>query len=175
MKEIWKDIEGYEGLYQVSNLGRVLGRKGYILKPQKRQHGYLCVDLYKENNPKKRESIHRLVANAFIPNPKGYSEVNHKDECKQNNYVSNLEWTSHAQNSNYGSRGERIGIANRNGKKSKSIKQIDKKGNIIGEFPSLAEVRRKLNFDQSNISLCANGKRKTAYGYKWQFASEYQD
>lgn len=110
-KEIWKDIEGYEGLYQVSNLGRVRSldnfvncrsgakqlRKGKILQPIKDLTGYFCVNFYK-NNKMKRKSVHRIVAETFIPNPHNYPVVNHLDGVKTNDIVSNLEWTTHQAN-----------------------------------------------------------------------------
>lgn len=120
--ETWKQVVGYEGLYEVSNLGRVrsLDReivaerggkpfrykmKGRIIAPQERKHGYLSVCLYGKESKNGRfhqVSVHRIVAEAFIPNPNGYSEVNHIDENKQNNSLSNLEWCDHIYNTNYG-------------------------------------------------------------------------
>lgn len=114
LQEIWNDIQGYEGLYQVSNFGRVksLERKIFngenyhiskekILSPGKDKDGYFQVQLYKEKTVKMRK-IHRLVAEAFIPNPNNYPQVNHKDEDKQNNRIDNLEWCDGTYNQNYG-------------------------------------------------------------------------
>lgn len=122
MKEIWKDIEGYEGLYQISNLGRVkslekyvntaiknntkVKRKEQILK-QYNKNGYLQVTLT-HNNKRKYFGVHRLVANAFIPNLNNYPQVNHKDENTLNNCVDNLEWCTAKYNCNYGTRNSRI-------------------------------------------------------------------
>ena len=119
-KEYWKPVVGYEGLYEVSNWGRVKSAKrlvksprGYrtvcerILKPTKDSHGYLCVSLHKEGKMK-FVKIHRLVAEAFLDNPYNLSEVNHKDENKQNNIVTNLEWISHIDNIRYGNCIEKI-------------------------------------------------------------------
>lgn len=116
MNEIWKDIEGYEGLYQVSNLGRVRsvdriggrGRRfnGRILKPKVKTGGYLLVNFSKEGK-RKMFSVHRLVAQAFIPNPEGLPQINHKDENPSNNRVENLEWCDGKYNCNYGIRNER--------------------------------------------------------------------
>lgn len=124
--EIWRDIQGYEGVYQISNLGNVkrlaytiknpgprangsiLSFKEHLLKPRKITHGYLSVALYK-NGTRKDYKLHRLVATHFISNPNGLPEVNHKDENKQNNCVDNLEWCTHKYNANYGSRPKRIG------------------------------------------------------------------
>jgi len=117
--EIWRDIKGYEGLYQVSNLGRVksLGRQhGFlykqdrIMKPFKTKFNYYKINLYK-NGVKKNFFIHRLVALAFIPNPNNYPVINHKDENPSNNYVDNLEWCTVKYNSNYGTAPIRKGLA----------------------------------------------------------------
>ena len=174
--EIWKDIEGYEGLYQVSSLGRVksLSRRDRlnrviqekILKPQLHRTGYLQVILCKEG---KRRSylVHRLVAETFIDNPEDKSQVNHKDEDKTNNKVENLEWMTARENTNYGTRNERSGKSQTNDKKrSKPIYGINIKTNERIEFPSTAEARRN-GFDQGNIVHCLKGRCKSHKGYKW--------
>ena len=121
MSECWKYIIGYEGLYEVSNLGRIrsLPRltgarnnktrlvKGKVLKPYLQNNGYEIVDLFLSPNNKKHFLVHRLVAEAFIPNPDNLQEVNHKDEDKCNNNIDNLEWCDHAYNNNYGTKIER--------------------------------------------------------------------
>ena len=104
--EIWKDILGYEGLYQVSNYGRVRSLKygkEKILKQQINTDGYLHIDLYK-NKKRKNYNVHRLVTIAFLENPNNYPQVNHKDENKQNNHIDNLEWCDYKYNCNYGTR-----------------------------------------------------------------------
>ena len=175
MEEIWKPVVGYEGLYEVSNLGNVRGKNG-MLKPQARKHGYLSVWLYGNGGTSKRNgkqfSVHRIVATAFIPNPSGLSEVNHKDECKTNNCAENLEWCSHRQNSVYGTRGKRIGGANTNGKKSIRIAQYTLDGKLVRVFQSLQEANR-CGFAAGNICKCAQGKSNYshAYGYKWRYAN----
>lgn len=107
--EVWKDVVSYEGLYKVSNIGRVKSLKGTekILKTHQVRDGYLTVMLYKDKIPK-RMSVHRLVAIAFIPNKNNYPFVNHKDENKKNNHVENLEWCTNEYNMSYGTLGERI-------------------------------------------------------------------
>lgn len=113
MEEIWKDIKGYEGLYQVSNLGRVRNIKHNRVKNTTiRPNGYEYVKLSKDNSTK-NFTIHRLVAMTFIDNPNNLSDVNHKDEDKLNNSVTNLEWVSHQDNLNYGTRNIRAGKRNR--------------------------------------------------------------
>lgn len=113
MEEIFKDIPGYEGLYQISNLGNVKSlhynksNRQVILKPRLNKKGYCRVGLHSKGESKDF-FIHRLVAESFIPNPNNLSDVNHKDENKQNNCVNNLEWLSHRDNMNYGTIKERI-------------------------------------------------------------------
>ena len=103
-----KDIKGYEGLYAVTSCGRIWSyRRKMFLKPVLDGHKYLTVKLSK-NGVQTRFKIHRLVAEAYIPNPLGLSDVNHKNEDKSKNYINNLEWMSHADNCNYGSRNQRI-------------------------------------------------------------------
>ena len=115
-EEIWKDIPGYEGLYQVSNTGKVKSlnymktRKEKILKPRKEGKGYLKITLSKEGE-KKDFKIHRLVASVFIPNPNNLPQINHIDECKTNNNVENLEWCDNRYNSNYGTHTQRMAKA----------------------------------------------------------------
>ena len=102
MEEIWKDIEGYEGLYQVSNFGKIKSigyKKKKILKPTQDHYGYLNVTLYKNKN-KKAKRIHRLVAEAFIANPENKPEIDHIDTDKLNNNVKNLRWVTRIENNN---------------------------------------------------------------------------
>lgn len=158
MIEIFKDIEGYKGLYQVSNLGNIKSlkfRKEKTLKPKKDKDGYLMVNLYKEKKPKTFK-VHRLVAQAFIENPNNLPEVNHKDEDKTNNHVTNLEWCDRKYNINYGTAIQRI---------SKQVLCLET-GKI---YPSANEVQRQLGFAQGNISACCNGRIKQAYGFHWKY------
>jgi hypothetical protein len=170
MREIWKDIKDYEGLYQVSNLGRVkslLFGKEKILRPIEHTVGYLEVSLFKDGKVK-RFYIHRLVATAFLPNPDNKPVINHKDEVKTNNFVGtpendykdgNLEWCDKEYNNNYGTRIERV---------SKSVLQFSKAGELIREWPSTAECGRN-GFNQGHIVLCCNGKEKSHKGYIWKY------
>lgn len=171
--EIFKEIEGYSGLYAVSNYGRVksLGNgnsnnsKERILKPAKNSDGYLVVGLYKEGKCKFYK-IHRLVAQAFIPNPNNYPQVNHKDEDKTNNKVENLEWCTHFYNINYGTRNQKVAERHiNNPKQSKQVLCLET-GKI---YPSTHQVERELGFYQQDISKCCNGKLKTCGGYTWKY------
>ena len=171
--EIWKDIEGYEGKYQVSNYGNVKSlnyrRKGKerLLKSNQYTNGYLCVMLC--NNTRKHYSIHRLVADAFIHNPDNLPCVNHKDENKHNNHVDNLEWCTYEYNSNYGSRNERIRETQLNDPKtSKKVYQYTLDGEFVREWESTKECARN-GFNQGNIASCCRGKIKTHRGYIWSY------
>ena len=168
MTETWKAIAGFEGLYEVSNLGRVKSLKygkEKILKPGKNIRGYLQVGLCKDGYLK-HLFVHRLVAKAFIPNTQGLETVNHKDEVKTNNIVSNLEWMSIADNINYGTHNKRSAE-----KRSKQVKMFDKStGELLATFPSLMEVVRVTGINQGNISKCCNGKLKSAGGFLWQYS-----
>lgn len=179
--EIWKDIKGYEGLYKVSNLGRVksLSRRDRlnrviqekVLKPGSNKVGYLHVNLYKEGRVKICK-VHRLVAQAFIPNPEDKPEVNHKDEDKTNNKVENLEWMTCKENINYGIHNERSAKSRTNDKKrSKPIYGINIKTNERVEFPSTMEAQRN-GFSSGTIVDCLKGRRKSHKGYKWYCKEE---
>lgn len=174
MEEIWKDIKGYEGLYQVSNLGRVksLGNgKEKIRKTNISSNGYLSLILVK-NKKGKNFSVHRLVAEAFIDNPDNLPCVNHKDENKLNNCVDNLEWCTKQYNSTWGSVLKRRGSKLKGRKNewlSKHIMQYDLQGNFIKEWESQNDIERQLKIRQSSISQCCSGKRNKAGGYIWKY------
>lgn len=186
MEEVWKDIEGYEGLYQVSNLGRVRsldrvdskGRHkcGQIMKLSLNEKGYVKITLWK-NGKKKDYKVHRLVAQAFIPNPNNLPEVNHiidDFEHRSDNRVENLEWCTHEYNLNYGNRSKRHSEAIKGRKLSEEHKRK------IGEagkgregkkvicittneiFLSIMEASRKYNVPDGNINKCCKGERKSA-------------
>lgn len=169
-KEWWKMVPGYEGLYEVSNWGRVKGLKyGRILKPCKDQDGYLSVQLCKEGKIK-RLRVHRLVAMAFIPNPDNLPCVNHINEIKTDNRVENLEWVTNKENSNHGTRNKRISSSMTNGKLSKPVLQYTTDGEFVREWPSTAECGRH-GFDFTAVSACCRGKYgfKTHKGYIWKY------
>lgn len=160
--EHWKSITGYEGLYEVSDLGRVKSLKHgkeRIMKPGKTSSGYLKVILCKDGKLK-HSKIHRLVAKAFIPNPNNLETVNHKDEVKTNNVASNLEWMSREDNVAY----------SRPQWEKRSVQMFDKStGELLAIFPSTNEAGRVTGINQSHICSCCNGKRKSAGGYIWRY------
>lgn len=183
MIEEWRDIKDWEGLYQVSNMGRVrsLGKnfirsdsKPYtrpprILKQLTYKNGYMKVELTKRGFAK-RYYVHRLVAQAFIPNPDNLPEVNHKDENSSNNVSENLEWCSHKYNSNYGTRAERIKKTLKLIHKSVPVEMYDKDGRFIRRFDSIQEASKELHIYGSSITECCRHKRrKTAGGYIWRY------
>ena len=172
MKEIWKDIKGYEGLYQVNNYGKIKSLynyrgKGNILKSRIKKD-YYTIGLRK-NNKRKWYSIHRLVAQAFIPNPNNLPVVNHKDENKLNNNVDNLEWCTVAYNNNYGIRQEKVKNTN---KLKKEVCKLNKNGEILDVYKSIREASEFNNINISCISKCINKKRSFAGGYIWKLKSE---
>ena len=164
MEEIWKDIKDYEGHYQVSNLSRVKSIKfgKEIILKQHIRGGYYSVVLSK-NGILKIFKVHRLVAQAFIPNPNNYKEVNHKDENKQNNVISNLEWCDRKYNQNYGTRTERVAE-----KCSKKVYQYTLDGKFVKEWSSTKECGRN-GYIQQAISACCRGRYKTAHGFIWSY------
>ena len=189
ISEIWKtavyDGEIYEGLYKVSNLGRILSLnynktgKAKLRKPSDDGRGYLQVGLSK-NGKTKTCLVHRLVAETFLPNPDNLPEVNHIDEDKTNNFVflnedgtvnkekSNLEWKSHRDNINHGTRNERIAKAHTNGKRSKKVLQFTLNGELIREWPSVAECGRN-GFNQGAVAACCRGELPHYKGFRWEY------
>ena len=167
MTEQWKSVEGYEDLYEVSNLGRIrsLPQKGkgrrnkVIIRRPSIRSGYQVMCLSK-NGKQKTHSVHRLVAAAFVNNPYGYSEINHKDEDKTNNIASNLEWCDRKYNVNYGHRTE---------KTSFPVSMWTASGLYIRSFKSIREAARYINKPcPGNISNVLLGYANTAYGYRWK-------
>lgn len=159
MQEEWKPIDAEEK-YFVSTLGEVYSSKSNkTLKQFADKQGYLQVDI---NG--KCVKIHRLVAKAFIPNISNYRQVNHIDECKSNNCVSNLEWCDAKYNSNYGTRNQRMKKA-----LSHKVIQLDSEMNVIRVWDSVMDAERS-GYTGSCISKCCNGKRNSHKGYKWIYA-----
>ena len=186
MTEIWEDIKGYEGLYQISNLGKIKSLdhvvktsnkykatgsrmvKGKMLKCSFDKDGYLTISLSK-NNIVKTKRIHKLVAETFIINLHNLPIINHKDENKQNNYVDNLEWCTHQYNTNYNNMPFK-----RAENRRKKVLQYDKNGNLIKKWNSMTEASKHYNISRSNISLCCLRKRKTAGGFIWKYFDELE-
>lgn len=172
MDEVWKYVDGTNKEYMVSNLGNVKSIKQYkgrtrerLLTPGVNSRGYLCVTI-SLNCKCSTRTIHRLVANAFIGNPNNLPQINHRDEDKTNNNVSNLEWCDNKYNATYGSARKRA-----SSKTKKPILQYSLNGEFIGKFGGVKEA--ELLFGKpydSSISKCCKGKRKSAHGYIWRYA-----
>lgn len=171
--EIWKDIPEFENRYQASNLGNVrsvLFGKVKILKQYVNENGYYFVCLY-TNGKGKQLRVNRLVWMTFNGKIPDGMEVNHNNEDKSDNSLLNLSLMSHIDNSNWGSRNERISKTMTNGVTSKAVIQYSLNGEHITEYPSIAEVNRQTNYDISLIQKCCSKHRhnKTAYGYIWKY------
>ena len=185
MDEIWKPISDY--IEEISNYGRI--RRGTDIKePSKKPEGYSYITLSRKGKHK-NFYIHRLVAQAFLPNPLNLPQVNHKiegDEGKTMNMVifnedgtidedrTTIEWVTPKENSNYATRNERISKTMTNGKTSKPVLQLSLSGDFIREWPSVAECGRN-GFDISNVCKCCNGERKTHKGFRFMFADDYKE
>ena len=159
--ETFVKIEGFEK-YEVSNLGRVRNIKsGRILKPKLHRDGYLMHGLYGYDK-RKNLLLHRIIATAFIDNPDEKPQVNHIDENKLNNDLSNLEWCTERENAIHGTRTKRGAE-----KRSKKVIQLDLNDNVLNEFESMTQAEQETGVFVSNISSCCNGKLKSAGGFKW--------
>lgn len=176
-EEIWKDVKDYEGRYQVSNQGRVKrlyhrSGKERVISPEKVMGGYLRVNLYK-NGKAKHISVHRLVAQTFIPNTENWPEVNHKDEVKTNNSVANLEWCSKAYNCQYGTRTERM-MLTRNTRKSYGAEQavVATRNGIERWFRSQHEASQQLGLNQGCIHYCLVGRQHHTGGWSFRLAAQ---
>lgn len=192
MEEIWKEIPGFEGLYEVSNIGRVRSldrfvidayyskghiQKGRIHKNTLSKAGYYTTSLTDKNKIKKHYYIHRLVASAFIPNPNNYPVINHIDENPRNNSVDNLEWCTQKHNISSGTVPDRITQTAIDHKKKTAAKAIDQytlDGEYIATYKSAGEVERRYGWFATSVYSCARGYRgkKTAYGFVWKFADD---
>ena len=187
MEEIWKDIKGYENIYQISNLGNVKAlyrnnknvySKEHYIKCEWCYNGYGRVTLTKDKKVK-RFLVHRLVAMAFIPNPYSKPCVNHIDGNKRNNNVNNLEWCSYRENTIHAIENNLIpheslvkrGLIGAN-KRKKEVVMFDKHKNIIGKFESACEIEKRYNIDKSLISNVCLGKQKTSHGYYFKYVNE---
>jgi len=160
--ETFVKIEGFEK-YEVSNLGKVRNIKsGRVLKPKLNKYGYLTHCLY-GHDKKKFRLLHRIIATAFIDNPDEKPQVNHIDENKLNNDLSNLEWCTVRENIIHGTRTKRAAE-----KRFKKVIQLDLNDNVLNEFESIRQAEQKTGIDASSICRCCNGKAKRAGYYKWR-------
>lgn len=184
MEEVWKDIKDYEGLYQVSNFGKIRKlrfinnicnkNKIFFITPQK-VNGYYHVVLYK-NGKYKDKLLHRLIAETFIPNIKNYLEVNHKNGDKTDNRVENLEWCTRKQNMQHAVKtglyiSPNKGRYGANSYKALKVKMLNKENNeVIKIFGSIIDAAHYIGANKScHIVSCCKGRLKTAYGYKWEY------
>lgn len=173
MKEVWKDIPNFEGLYQVSNLGRVKSfhrstkhyqQDEYILNPTTKENGYCNVTLY-GNNSRHKFLVHRLVAEAFIPNPNNLPQVNHKDEDPLNNAASNLEWCTAEYNNAYGTAKIRMSET-----KSHPVEQLTVDGQVIAIYRSVRIACEMLGVKKSSLGYAIR-KGTNCKGYFWRYSS----
>lgn len=182
-KETWKDVTGYAGLYQVSDLGRIRSlsreckakngskqrKRARILKQEITIHGYCRVRLFNADGIAKHYAVHRLVMNAFV----GIldEDINHKNEIKTDNRLINLEYCNHKYNCNYGTRNKRISEKN-TGANSLEVLQL-KDGTIVNRFKSRSEAEKITGIDAGHIGKVCSGKRKRAGGYEWRNAKTW--
>lgn len=168
-EETWKDIRGFEGHYQISDKGRIKSiiRKNRlserILSPYMTKRGYLQVKLCIRGTTFPL-SIHRAVAECFIPNPNNLPQINHKDENKKNNNVENLEWCTNTYNNMYGTVKER-----RTFTCSKGVLQKDLDEKVVGDFKSLNEAVKCTGYTKSSIAKCCRGESETYKGFIWKY------
>ena len=182
MEEQWKDIEGYEGIYQVSNLGRVRSldrtytmkngrkqsQKGRFMIARVDKDGYEIIKL-RTLTSRVAHRVHRLVAQAFIPNPDNLALINHKDENKTNNRADNLEWCTNSYNLSYGSCLEKMSSSHRNRHYlSKPIEQYTADGQFVKAYPSSAEAMRQTGIHKNNIRACCRGLYSQSGGFIWK-------
>lgn len=157
-----KDIKGYEGLYAVTECGKVWSYRSKKFLTPYNVVGYHYVDL-RNKGVRKQFRVHRLVAEAYIPNPENKPQINHKDENKINNHVSNLEWVTAKENVNYGTHNERMAKT-----RSKAVYCVE----LDRVFESQKEAAAELGLYSGNISSCCNGRTKTCGGLHWRFATQ---
>lgn len=177
--EIWKDITGYEGLYQISNFGNVRNMKFYRAVNIYKHKGYLRVALCK-NNHCTHFYVHRLVAQEFLLNPLNKSEVNHIDGDKTNNRIYNLEWCTRKENMEH-ARKSGLWKVTENMRKAliiyhkKGVSQYTMTGSLVRSFDSAKSASDYTNINSSNITLCCKGKRNSAGGYIWEYTDKGGD
>ena len=169
-KETWKPVMGFEGAYEVSDLGNIrsLNNLGATpMKPTRNNLGYMKIILWKGGTPTYR-TIHRLVAEAFLPNPQKLPQINHKNEDKVDNRVENLEWCTAKYNANYGTRSCRIKEALTD-KYGRAVLQFTLDGEFVAQYPSLSEAGRAVGCSPSSIRHSCLGHRGPVNGFLWEF------
>jgi hypothetical protein len=170
MLEVWKDIPGYEGLYQASVFGDIRNaQSGAILKPFKCDGRYLRVKLYRLDGKRvhKTHMVHRLVAMAFIPNTYNKPQVNHIDGNKENNNATNLEWCTQSENLSHS---VKIGLRDMScctNATKKTVYQYSLDGTLVRAWESMSQAARELGLQTPNISHCCAGRIRQTGGYKW--------
>lgn len=183
VKEVWMPIDGLDGLYEVSSLGRVkslpkirsvwkgaqyLSKEKY-LNAHPSRYGYPTVNLYKDKHFFKRMAVHRLVANAFIPNPENKPHINHINAVRTDNRIENLEWCTASENIHHTIKlGRHKPVKQNDAVRSKTVLQLNTKKETINEFPSTMEVQRALGFKAPNINHAIKYK-KLSHGYYWRY------
>lgn len=180
-EEIWRDIKGYEGIYQVSSMGRVRGfyfGKEKMLKPRKDRDGYLLINLHRDGK-QYTFRVHRLVAEAFIPNPENKPCIDHINTIKDDNRIENLRWVSIAENNqnplsrknlSKGKTGKHRGKEHHN---SIPVIQYSKSNKIIGFWENCQEAARYFGlYSGSNIGSCCRGLLKSSNGFKWRYLND---
>ena len=159
----WRTVKEYDH-YEVNQYGDIRHKKRqYILKPRQNKGGYLYVN-FKINGRNTNFAVHRIVANAFIPNPKGYTEVNHKDYDRTNNCVSNLEWVTSSENKQHAYK-----LQDNKNSRGKQVEQYTKDGKYIKTYESLSMAAKDFNCSVCAISNCCLGRSKSSQGFLWKF------
>lgn len=195
MDSQWRNVVGFENEYMISSNGEVYSiLRKRLIKPKISPVGYLRVCLCR-NGEHRYTFVHRIVAEAFIPNPEGKPTVNHKNEIKTDNRAENLEWMTVKENNNYGTRNQRArehtdykarGIdyyaiarkhdyRNMNNNQKTPVVQIDREGKAIKIYSGIGEAAREMNVSTAHIWECANNKRRTCKGYRWKYAEANDD
>jgi hypothetical protein len=165
----WRDVPGYEGLYIISDDGTLISYARGLTHPTLDKDGYYHTALCKGGQMKYLR-IHRLVAQAFIPNPENKPTVNHINEIKTDNRVENLEWATVAEQNAHGTRTARAALHHRGGAPKKPVLMYDKSNVFIRRYDAIRTAAVALNISKHNISLCCKGRAKSAGGYIWRYA-----